>query len=75
LQVYEARWLALYFEPLSDAPRQSQHVLRRCQQLFPDIRSADREQERLGQEQIEQAHQGPSLKMVIEREVILPEKG
>jgi hypothetical protein len=74
LQVYEAWWFAQAFEKVTKAPLSVQPVVRRCIRLFPPgIRRAPRaERLRLGLEELKKARLDPSLRMEIQREVILP---
>lgn len=72
LQVYEAWWLAKYFERVSEAPLRQQEMIR-CIRRFPGIRSASRENRlRLGREALEKVEHDPSFRMDYVREIALP---
>ena len=73
LQVYEAWWFAIAHESISKAPLRSQSFLRKCIQLFPGIRRANRaDRQALGLVALEKARLDDTLIMAIDREVRLP---
>ena len=68
LQVYEAWWFAIAHESISKAPLRSQSFLRKCIQLFPGIRRANRaDRQALGLVALEKARLDDTLIMAIDQ--------
>jgi hypothetical protein len=75
-QVFEAWHLARHWKRVSDAPLKMQPVIRASLRHFHGIKSMEHpDQLRFGWAKLQEALTNPTLKMDIQREVLIPEEG